>query len=72
MARRISAQDDGTNNAGPNDGGPLEAAAFISQAATELAQLAHRHQLDVLGFLLDMALLEAREIVQTRNAKRSD
>jgi hypothetical protein len=46
------------------DGGPGEAAGFIAEAAADLAQLARRHRLDVLGFLLDMSLMEAREIVR--------
>jgi hypothetical protein len=46
------------------DGGPGEAAGFIAEAVADLAQLARRHQLDVLGFLLDMSLMEAKEIVR--------
>lgn len=44
------------------DGGPAEAANFISGAVSELAQLARRHKLNTLGYLLDMAQLEADEI----------
>ncbi|MGL5168694.1 MAG: hypothetical protein ACRC9K_22675 [Afipia sp.] len=46
------------------DGGPGEAASFISGAVSELAQLSRRHQLNMLGYLLDMAQLEADEIVR--------
>lgn len=46
------------------DGGPVEAASFISGAVVELAQLARRHKLNMLGYLLDMAQLEAGEIVR--------
>ncbi len=46
------------------DGGPVEAASFISGAVAELAQLSRRHRLDMLGYLLDMAQLEANEIVR--------
>jgi hypothetical protein len=46
------------------DGGPGEAAGFIAEAVADLAQLARRHKLDVLGFLLDMSLMEAQEIVR--------
>jgi hypothetical protein len=46
------------------DGGPVEAASFISGALVELAQLSRRHKLDMLGYLLDMAQLEANETVR--------
>jgi hypothetical protein len=52
------------------DGGPDEAAAFIADVAAELAGLARRHRLDMLGFLLAMAQLEAEEHVRLRS-KRS-
>lgn len=46
------------------DGGPVEAASFISGAVAELAQLSRRHKLSMLGYLLDMAQLEANEIIR--------
>lgn len=52
-----------TDNA-VTDGGPAEAASFISGAVAELAQLSRRHKLSMLGYLLDMAQLEADEIVR--------
>jgi len=54
----------------PGEGGPDEAAAFIAETSAELAALARRHQLDVLGFLLDMVRMEAEEHVRLRS-KRS-
>ena len=45
------------------DGGPEEAASFIAETVADLAQLARRHKLDTLGFLLDMVQMEAEEIV---------
>jgi hypothetical protein len=48
----------------PGDGGPGEAAAFISGAVAELAVLARRHGHDALGFLLDMAQMEAGDIAR--------
>ena len=48
----------------PGDGGPGEAARFVSTSAGELAQLSRRHGLDMLGYLLEMAQLEADEIVR--------
>jgi hypothetical protein len=44
----------------------MEAARFIAEAVAELATMARRHRLDTLGFLLDMAQLEAEEQVRFR------
>jgi len=51
----------------PGDGGPGEAARFVSARAGELAQLSRRYGHDMLGYLLEMAQLEADEIAR-RNA----
>jgi hypothetical protein len=53
------------------DGGPTEAASFVAEQLVDLAQVARRHQLDVLGFLLDMSLMEAEEIVRRRGKASS-
>lgn len=47
----------------PSDGGPQEAAFHIKSAIQELSMLARVHRLDMLGYLLDMAHLEAEEAV---------
>ena len=49
------------------DGGPKEAASFIAEQVADLARIARRHKHDTLGFLLDMALMEAEEVVRLRN-----
>jgi hypothetical protein len=49
------------------DGGPVEAASYIAEVAGELAQLATRHRLDMLRYVLDMAVLEAGDFVRLRN-----
>jgi hypothetical protein len=36
-----------------------EAAAYIAEISSDLAQIARRHGFDALGFILDMARLEA-------------
>ena len=46
------------------DGGSQEAARYLVEAVAELALIARRHRLDILGYLLDMAHLEAEEIVR--------
>jgi len=51
------------------DGGPKEAASFIAEQVAALARLARSHKLDMLGFLLDMSLMEAKELV--RRGKRA-
>jgi hypothetical protein len=51
------------------DGGPTEAASFVAEAVSELALLARRHRLETLAFLLDMAKLEAEELVRSHLAR---
>jgi hypothetical protein len=49
------------------EGGPDEAVAFIAEAVADLAGLARRHKLDLLGFLLRMAQLEAEQHLRLRS-----
>jgi hypothetical protein len=51
------------------DGGPSEAADFIAEQLADLAGLARRHKLNMLGFLLDMGLMEAKEIARPRRKR---
>jgi hypothetical protein len=51
------------------EGGPDEAVAFIAEAAAELAGLARRHKLEMLGFLLRMTRLEAAEHMRLRSKR---
>jgi hypothetical protein len=53
------------------DGGPDEAARYLVEAVADLGQIARRHRLDTLGFLLDMAQMEAEEIVRLREQRNS-
>ncbi len=43
---------------------PRDAALYIASLSTELAEIARRHGLDGLGYILDMARLEADEVVK--------
>ena len=52
------------------DGGPDEAAAFIAENVADLARLAQRHRLEMLGHLLRMSQLEADEYVRLRSKPR--
>ncbi|WP_322517403.1 hypothetical protein SR870_07665 [Rhodopseudomonas palustris] len=54
------------------NGGPVEAAGYLVEAISELIQIADVHRLDMLCYLLDMARLEANEIVRHRNGCRSE
>ncbi len=53
-----------------HDGGRKEAAAFIAEHLVGLARVARHHELDMLGFLLDMSLMEAKDIVGRRGRPR--
>lgn len=44
--------------------------AFIAESVAELVTLAERHRLDVLGYLLGMAQLEAEERLRTRSKRK--
>ena len=57
-----SARSSGSEPAG--DGGAEEAARFVITAVSDLGHIARRHRLDTLSFLLDMAQMEAEEIVR--------
>jgi hypothetical protein len=46
------------------DGGPQEAAHLIAEQLVDLARLARRHRLDLLGFVLEMGLMEAKKMVR--------
>ena len=52
------------------DGGPDEAVAFIAETVAELAKLARRHRLEILGHLLGMAQLEAEERLRLRSKRK--
>jgi hypothetical protein len=42
-----------------DDNGAREAAAFIAETLANLTSICHRHRFDTLGYLLDMAHMEA-------------
>ena len=49
-----------------------EAAAYIADLALDLAQIARRHGLDALGFILDMAHLEAEALSRIQETSESN
>jgi hypothetical protein len=47
------------------EGGPVDRAAaaeYVAELSAELANLARHHGLDALGYILDMARLEAENV----------
>jgi hypothetical protein len=46
------------------------AAKYVAELSTELANLARRHGLDALGYILDMARLEADNVTRHMNGRR--
>jgi len=67
----IMALSSGSGGSGQRDGGPVEAAGYLAEAIGELIQIVQAHRLDMLCYLLDMARLEAREVVRLRGRRRS-
>ncbi len=47
-----------------------EAAAYVADLTSDLALIARRHGLDTLGYLLDMAHLEAENSLRHINGRR--
>jgi hypothetical protein len=65
--RKEEFRDHGARAGEPNgDGGPDEAARYLVAAVADLGLIARRHGLDTLGYLLDMAQMEAEDIVRLR------
>jgi hypothetical protein len=53
----------------PGEGGPDEATAFIAETVADLARIARRHRLDLLGYLLELVQMEAEERVRQRDKR---
>ena len=53
-----------TRNAPRRGSDQREATAYIAELAANLAGLAHKHSLGTLGYLLDMARMEAEKVVE--------
>ena len=54
--------------AGPAD--RTAAASYVAELSAELAVLARHHRLDALGYILEMARLEAENATRLVNGKR--
>ncbi len=55
---------------GCDAGSPTEAAAYVAEMTADLALIARRHGLDALGYILDMARLEAENVSRFSNGRR--
>jgi hypothetical protein len=53
---------------GPAD--PAQAAAYVAELSADLATLARRHGLEALGYILDMARLEAENATRHMDGRR--
>lgn len=51
-------------------GDQAAAATYVAELSAELARLARRHGLDALGYILDMARLEAENATRHVNGRR--
>jgi hypothetical protein len=56
--------DQDTKDAANGHGTPDSAAQYIASLTQELAQLARRNGLDTLGYILEMARLEADHVAK--------
>ena len=60
----------GSRHEEPGEGGVEEAVAFIAEQVVSLRELAERHKLDVLHYLLGMTQLEANEHLRLRSKRK--
>ncbi|MGY0573469.1 hypothetical protein ACTGJ9_022295 [Bradyrhizobium sp. RDM12] len=68
--RAASGVRGGSRSEEPGEGGVDEAVAFIAEQAGALRNLAERHKLDVLHYLLGMTKLEADEHLRLRSKRK--
>ena len=69
-AHAVSGAQARSRNEEPGEGGADGAVAFIAEQVTSLRQLAERHKLDVLHYLLGMTKLEADEHLRLRSKRK--
>lgn len=68
--RAASGARGGSRHEEPGEGGADEAVAFIAEQTGALRELAERHKLDVLYYLLGMTKLEADEHLRLRTKRK--
>jgi hypothetical protein len=62
--------DDLSPVTGDGPGDPAQAAAYVAELSADLATLARRHGLEALGYILDMARLEAENATRHMDGRR--
>ena len=55
---------------GETEAETAQAAAYVAELAGELASIARRHGLDALGYILDLAKLEADNVTRHVEGRR--
>jgi hypothetical protein len=58
------------SEAADDDRDAAQAAAYVAELAGDLAVIAKRHRLDTLGYILDMAKLEAETVTHHVSGRR--
>ena len=66
MTRDVNA----TPTRAENDSDAAQAAAYVAALVGDLATIARRHGFDALGYILDMAKLEAETATRHANGRR--
>lgn len=68
----MSGDEDGSGPSGRRvgQGDKREAAEYVASHLVSLAQMAWHHRLDTLGYLIDMARLEAEELSKAHRNRR--
>ena len=69
-SRAASAGQEHSRGAEVEDGSAEEAVAYIAEQITALRDIAGRHKLDVLHYLLGMIQLEADEHIRLRSKRK--
>jgi hypothetical protein len=67
MNQQLGAQD-GRRDGVPGD--QAQAAAYVAELSADLALIARKHGLDALGYILDMARLEAENATRHMDGRR--
>ena len=64
MPPRSQSSDHSQSQRGGRDGGPLEAATYVAETLADLKLISRRHGLATLTYLLDLAHMEAEDVVR--------
>jgi len=65
----MAMSDDAGASMAQGEGDRAAAADYVAELSAELARLARQHGLDTLGYILDMARLEAENVTRHVNGR---